>query len=454
MRPKASSVVFALTVFTAGHLWSSENWENWPQFRGEHGAGASKIEAPTVWNVEKGQNVRWQTSIAGLAHASPILWKDRIYVAAVVRPGAKSELKVGLYGDVGSYSEKEAHQWRLICLNKESGKVLWDKLAYEGIPRIQRHTKATHCNATPATDGKRIAAILGSEGLFCFDMEGQLLWRKDLGTLHAGWYNMTNTQWGFASSPIVHDGKIIVQCDTLSDKYVAVFNFEDGHEIWRTPRSEASSFSTPLLAESSVRSQIVLNGWKQTGGYDFTTGRELWTLREGGDIPVPMPVQADNLVILTSAHGKYRPMRAVRLDATGDITTAELGQTNRFVAWCHPRRGNYMQTPIVAGDLLWGCADNGVLTCFDVKSGAVIYEERLGSGREGFTASPVLAGKHLYFTGEEGTVFVIPATRTFNVTAKNSLNAITMATPAACDGIIYFRASDRIIAIGPTKIPI
>jgi outer membrane protein assembly factor BamB len=449
MIPMRSLLVLLLGVFPAAPPGAAENW---PQFRGAHGAGVSEVAAPTSWNVEKGENVRWETPIPGLAHASPIIWRERIYIATVVPPGAKAELKVGLYGDVDSYSEKEAHQWRVLCVDKQTGKVLWDKLAYEGVPRLQRHTKASHCNATPTTDGKHIAAMLGSEGLFCFDMDGELLWRKDLGKLRAGWYLMTDTEWGFASSPILHEGKIVVQCDTLSDKFVATFNAEDGREIWRTARHEAAAFSTPLVAESLGRTQIVLNGWKQIGGYDFTTGKELWTLHEGGDIPVPMPVQAGEMVILTSAHGKYRPMRAVRLDAAQDITTSELGQTNRYVAWCHPRKGNYMQTPIVLGNLLWGCTDNGVLTCFDVKSGTVFYEERLGAGREGFTASPVIAGKNLYFTGEEGTVFVVPATKTFSVTAKNSLKAITLATPAACDGTLYFRATDKLIAIGPTKI--
>lgn len=441
---------YALMVFVSAPHWAGENWA---QFRGERGVGISKTDAPTEWDVEKGQNVLWQTPIPGLAHASPIVWNDRIYVATASKPGAKSELKVGLYGDVESYTEKEPHQWRLLCLDKNNGKVLWDTLAHEGIPRVQRHTKATHCNTTPATDGKRIAAIFGSEGLFCFDMDGKVLWRKDLGKLHAGWFFMTNTQWGFSSSPVLHQDRIVVQCDTLSEKFVAAFEARDGREAWRTPRKEASAFSTPLIAESSGRAQVVLNGWKQTGGYDFAGGKELWTLSEGGDIPVPMPVQAGDLVILTSAHGKYRPMRAVRLDAMGDITTAEVGQTNRFVAWCHPRRGSYMQTPIVQGDLLWGCTDSGVLTCFEVRSGNVVYEERLGAGRQGFTASPVIAGKHLYFTGEEGTVFVIPATRAFSVAAKNNLNAITLATPAACDGVLYFRATDKLIAIGRSKGP-
>src|SRR6266487_468791 len=183
---------------------------NWPQFRGLQASGVdSASELPTVWNVESGENVRWQTPIPGLGHASPIVWENRIYVATAVRPGVKAELKVGLYGEGNSYTEKEPHQWRLLCQGKTSGKVLWDKLGYEAVPRLERHTKATHCNSTPATDGKRIVAMFGSEGLFCFDMNGQQLWHKDLGKLHGGPYDAPALQWGGASSPVLHGGKVV-----------------------------------------------------------------------------------------------------------------------------------------------------------------------------------------------------------------------------------------------------
>lgn len=157
---------------------------------------------PTTWNVERGENLRWQTPIPGLAHASPIIWEGRIYLATVVKPGAKPELKIGLYGAGDSYTEKEKHAGRLRCLDQHSGKILWDKPGFEAVPRLERHTKATHCNSTPATDGKHIVAMFGSEGVFCFDMEGRPLWHKDLGKLHAGPYDVPSLQWGFASSPL------------------------------------------------------------------------------------------------------------------------------------------------------------------------------------------------------------------------------------------------------------
>jgi len=425
--------------------------DNWPQFRGPQAGGVAETTVlPTTWNVDTGENVRWQTSIPGLAHASPIVWGDRVYLATAVKPGGKAALKVGLYGEGKSYSENEPHQWRLLCLDKVTGQVLWDKLGFEAVPRLERHTKATHCNSTPATDGKRIAALFGSEGLFCFNLTGQLLWRQDLGKLHAGPYDAPTMQWGCASSPVLYDGKVVAQCDTLSEQFLAVFDASDGRELWRTPRQEVSTWSTPLVATAAGRTQIIVNGWKQIGGYDFSTGRALWSLREGGDVPVASPVLAGDSVILTSGHGKYRPMRAVRLNATGDVTPPEMGATNQAVVWCHPRKGNYLQTPIVVGDLLWGCSNDGIITCFDVLSGKVNYEERIGGGGQGFTASPVAAGGWLYFIGEQGDVFVIPATDKFNVVATNKLGGICLATPAISDGTMFIRTTEKLVAVGAT----
>ncbi len=423
---------------------------NWPQFRGPNSSGVADDAAPVTWNIETGENIRWRTPIPGLGHACPIVWEDKLFVATAVRPGAKSELRVGLYGDIGSYKETEPQQWRLLCLDKVSGRILWDKLVLEAVPRSQRHTKATHCNSTPATDGRHIVALFGSEGLFCFDLEGRQLWRKDLGALDAGYYAITNTAWGFGSSPILRDGKVIVQCDVLSGQFLAAFDAADGHELWRTVRHDVPTWSTPVIATSGNRTQVIANGWKLIGGYDFETGKELWRLKDGGDIPVASPIIAGDLAIITSAHGRYRPMRAVRLSATGDITPEDIAGTNQAIAWSHPRRGNYLLTPIAVGDLLWGNQD-GVLTCFDVHTGKVVYDARIGGGNQGFTASPVAARDNLYFTGEQGEVFVVPATNQFSVLATNKLGGICLATPAISEGTIYFRTVENIVAVGTTK---
>jgi outer membrane protein assembly factor BamB len=420
---------------------------NWPQFRGPQASGITEgFSTLTTWNLATGENVQWQTDIPGLAHSSPIVWGDRVFVTTAVQPG-KAELKVGLYGDIASVDEKEPEQWRIMALDKATGHVLWDTLGFAGIPHVKRHPKSSHCSSTPATDGQRIAAIFGSEGLFCFDVAGKLLWKKDLGPMEAGFYMVPAAQWGFASSPVIQDGKVIVQCDVLTNSFLAAFSLDDGRELWRTPRRDVPTWSTPTVAVSPGRQQIIVNGWHHIGGYDLTSGKELWKLDGGGDIPVPTPIVANGFVYLTSAHGQARPMRAVRLDATGDITPPNINSTNAAIAWVHARQGNYMQTPIVVGDFLYACFDAGILTCFDARSGQIRYSERLASGSQGFTASPVAADGKIYVTSEIGNVFVIPASGTFSILATNSMQETCMATPAISAGTLLFRTRSKLVAV-------
>ncbi len=422
--------------------------ENWPQFRGPNARGLDESQAlPTTWNAETGANIRWQTPIPGLAHASPIIWGDRVYVATAVKPG-KAELKVGLYGDITPMEEKETHQWRLLALETTTGKVIWNTLGYEGVPRGKRHPKATPCNSTPATDGNRIVALFGNEGLFCFDTTGKLLWKKDLGPMDSGLYLVPSAQWGFGSSPVIASGKVIVLCDVLTNSFLAAYELADGKEAWRTARADVSTWGTPTVVESAGRNQIVVNGWHFSGGYDLATGRDLWHLDGGGDIPVPTPIFARDLIYLTSAHGRFAPIRAVRPAAEGNITPSDPGQTNSAIAWAYARRGNYMQTPIVVGDLLFACTDWGAVSCFGAMNGATNFSQRLPGGGQGFTASPVSDGRHLYFTSEQGVVFVLQATNQYSLVATNELHETCLATPAISRGTLFFRTREKVIAIG------
>jgi outer membrane protein assembly factor BamB len=421
---------------------------DWPQFRGPHASGVDASKPlPVKWNVETGHNVRWQTPLPGLGHASPVISGDRVYVASAVGPG-DAELKVGLYGDITPLKETGSHQWRLVAVERASGKTLWNVLGHEAAPRVKRHPKSTHCNSTPATDGSHIAAIFGSEGLFCFDAAGKLLWKADLGPMDSGFFAVPSAQWGFASSPILHDGKVIVLCDVQTNSFLAAFDVNTGKEIWRTPRKDVPTWSCPTIVESADRKQIVVNGWHHSGGYDFATGKELWRLKGGGDIPVPTPIFSNGLIYLTSAHGNFRPMRAIRSDASGDITALKSGDTNTAIAWVHPRQGNYMQTPICVNNQVYACTDGGLVTCFDAATGKIIYSERLTGPTQGYTASPVSDGRHLFFPGETGKVLVVPVGDKFSTVATNDLGEICMATPAIADGTLIFRTRGKLIAIG------
>jgi outer membrane protein assembly factor BamB len=228
---------------------------DWPQYRGPSASGVDTSRTlPNSWNVETGENVRWHTAIPGLAHSSPIVMGDRVYVATVISP-KEAELKVGLYGDINAANDNDAQEWRLLALDKATGKVIWNTLGLKAIPKVKRHTKASHCNSTPATDGKYIVAIFGSEGLFCFDTDGKLVWKKDLGPMDSGYFASPTAQWGFASSPIIHDGKVIVLCDVQKGSFIASFDLRDGRELWRTPRKDVPTWGTPTLGAKLRRAR-------------------------------------------------------------------------------------------------------------------------------------------------------------------------------------------------------
>jgi outer membrane protein assembly factor BamB len=425
--------------------------QNWPSFRGPSASGVSDdAPAATTWDVPAGKNVKWKTAIPGLGLSSPVIWSDRLYVTTAVKEGEGQKLKVGLYGDIKPVEENDTMLWKVFCLDRNTGKVLWEQTANRGVPKIKRHPKSSHANPTVATDGKHVVASFGSEGLYCYDPDGKLLWLKDLGVLDSGFYMVPDAQWGFASSPVIYDGKVIVQCDVQKDSFLAVYNVEDGKEVWRTPRKDLPTWSTPTVyRDEKAATQVVCNGFNEMAGYDFATGKRLWQLRKGGDIPVPTPIidGENGFLFLTSAHGPNAPLFAVRPGARGEITLDDGKDANESVAWSRKRFGVYMQTPILYRGFLYGCRDNGVLTCLDPKTGKELYTKRLEGG-VGFTASPVASDGKLYFTSEDGQVHVVKAGATFEDLATNPLGEVCMATPAVSDGVLFFRTQAHVIAIG------
>jgi outer membrane protein assembly factor BamB len=273
-------------------------------------------------------------------------------------------------------------------------------------------------------------------------MQGELLWKRELGDLDAGPYNMQDVQWGYASSPEIYDGKVLVQCDVLSQGFLAAFDLRTGEELWRTPRADVSTWSSPAIDARGDRALVVCNGFKHIGGYDLETGKEVWSLVGGGDAPVPTPIVAHDLVFITNAHGRMSPIYAIHPDASGEIS-----MKHEKMAWSSERRGNYMQTPLVYGDELYCCRDSGVLACFDARTGEQHYEERLGAGDTGFTASMVAANGKLYATAESGEVIVLAAGTTFERLATNEMGETCMATPAISEGTLYWRTRSQIVAV-------
>jgi outer membrane protein assembly factor BamB len=446
---KVVAVLVAISSMSVGAQIAPRAGIDWPSFRGIGGQGLGDgVEAPTTFTP--GMAI-WKTAIPGLGHSSPIIWGEQLCVTTAISGRSDAALKPGLYGDVDSVNDDTVHEWKVICLDKRSGKQRWAQSVHSGVPKIKRHMKSTHANSTLATDGTHLAAMFGSEGLYVYDLNGKLLWTKDLGVLDSGWFTDPGAQWEFGSSPIIHDGLLIVQADVQKNSFLAAFDVRNGKEMWRTSRADVPTWSTPAIVRAAGRDQVVVSGWKQTGGYDFRSGKETWKLNGGGDIPAPTPIFGHGLIFLTSAHGPLSPVYAVRAEATGDISLAANETHNAGVAWSLPRDGSYMATPLLYGERLYVVRWNGVLSVFDATTGTRAYQERLGGGTSAFTASPVANNGRIYFTTEEGDVYVLRAGPTFDVLAVNKLDAICLASPAVSEGNLFFRTKDHVMAFGSKK---
>jgi outer membrane protein assembly factor BamB len=421
--------------------------KNWPSFRGPNASGIADGQMPpAVWDAEKGLNIRWKTPIPGLGHSCPIVWGDRLFLTTAISGDPKSLFRPGLYGDVDSVNDTTTHIWRVYCLDKHSGKILWEQTAHQGVPKIKRHMKGSHANCTPATDGKHVIVCLGSEGLYCYDFDGKLVWKRDLGVLDSGFFFDADYQWGFGSSPILYRDLVILQCDVGKNSFIAAYQVADGKPVWQTPREEIPSWGTPTIYEGPTRVELLTNATKYARGYDPLTGKELWRLARHAEITVPAPVAGAGLIFITSGYRPIQPIYAIRPGATGDISLQEGKDSNEQVAWSKKRGGPYMTTPIVYGDYLYTCANNGLVTCHEAETGKQVYEKRLG-GTGGYTASPVAADGKLYFTGEEGGVRVVKAGPAFELLSVNRMGDVCMATPAISDGMIFVRTQHHLFGI-------
>jgi outer membrane protein assembly factor BamB len=428
-------------------LASAANAQNWPSFRGANASGVAEGKpTPTTWNVEKGENILWKTPIPGLAHASPVVWGDKLFITSAISSNPKPFLRVGLYGDVDSDKDLTKHSWRVYCLDKNTGKILWDKVATEGVPKIKRHIKATHANSSPATDGKYVVAFFGAEGLYCYDMKGKLVWKQDLGVLDSGWFYDPDYQWGMASSPIIYKNMVIVQCDVQKDSFIAAYDIKTGKELWKTPRKEIPSWGTPTIYEGKTRVELITNATKAARGYDPMTGKELWQMSGNPEVTATTPIVAHDLIYIVNHYRPNQPIYAIKPGATGDISLKDGKTSNDFIAWSYQRGGSYMPTPVVYGDYLYICQNQAILRCLNAKTGEIAYQNRIGEGGS-YSASPVAADGKVYLSSEDGAVFVIKAGNKYEMLAKNEMGEILMATPAISDGMIFVRGQNHLFCI-------
>ena len=423
--------------------------QNWPSFRGVNASGVAEgTNPPATWDIEKSQNVLWKTAIPGLSHASPIVWGNNVYVITAISSDTNAGFQAKDRG-IGLATDDARHTWMIYALDKRDGKILWSNKAYEGVPRAKRHVKATQANSTPVTDGRYVVALFGSEGLACYDPNGKLLWKQDLGVLNPGLWDDRTSSWGHSSSPVIYGDLVIVQADGHSQSFIAAFNLKDGKQAWRVERNEITSWATPTIYQGKNRAEIIANGGRYIRGYDPLTGKELWRFADNDtQVKMQAPLVANDLIYITGGYPPGRAMYAFRPGAAGDISLKSGEEKNAFLAWTSSKGSPYTPTPIIYGDLFYVVADNGVLSAYDAKTGAVVYQQRLPSS---FTASPVAADGRLYLASEDGDVFVVKAGRQYELLSRNTMGQPLMATPALSQGMLIVRGQNTIYALGERK---
>jgi outer membrane protein assembly factor BamB len=446
---KRLTVSIVLLAFT----FSTARAQNWPQFRGPGATGVVEgSPQPLKWDASTQQNVRWKTAIPGLSHSSPVIWGNKVFVMTAVSSGT-DEKRYGLYGDVAPVKDNPKHTYKLIALDKQKGTILWERVAFEGIPKVKRHPKSSHAASTPATDGKHVIALFGSEGLFAYDLNGKLLWKQDVGVLDAGWFYDVDYQWEYASSPIIYKNLVIIQADIQKDSFVAAYDLKTGKQVWKTLRQgELPGWGSPTVYEGKTRAELVTAGAKAVRGYDPLTGKELWTLGPMAEIVTPTPFAAHDLIFVTSGYRPIQPIYAIKPGASGDLTLKDKQTSSDFIAWSKDRGGPYMPTPIVYGELLYTCSNNGVLTAYNATTGERVYQERIGGSGGAFTASPVASDGKIYLSSEDGDVFVVKAGPKYELLAKNPVGEPMMATPAISDGLLIVRTVSHLFAFGEAPV--
>ncbi|HEX8149492.1 MAG TPA: PQQ-binding-like beta-propeller repeat protein [Pyrinomonadaceae bacterium] len=448
MKPSAKIFFLLLvTVFSVSAAAASAADEsNWPQWRGPEGSGVSAERGlPEEWGETK--NVRWKAPLPGRGHSSPVVWGRRVFVTTAIEgpvvPGAKAatHLMEGQeWKHPDSVGADRRHTFKVIALDRDTGRVLWEQTAWEGTPYDDRHRKSSYAAATPATDGRMVYAYFGAEGLYAYDVGGKLAWKFMPG-------KMGTVGMGNGTSPVLYQNLVIVQADEEEGKnsFIVALDKKSGKEVWRTPRKVQVSWATPLLVNTGKRTELIASGAESVISYDPATGRELWRGKglESNAIPSPVATVGHDMVVV-SAGFPAKVAYAIRLGASGELKDSD-------IAWKYAKGTAYVPSPILYGDYVYFLTDKGIMTCLDARTGEVKYEGGRPPVPATFTASPVAFDGKILLTSEDGDTFVIKAGPKHEVLRTNSVGEPVYASPAVADGKLFIRGEKHLYAIERAK---
>ncbi|MAF64654.1 MAG: hypothetical protein CMJ84_03200 [Planctomycetes bacterium] len=417
--------------------------QDWPGWRGPHGDGHADGNAPSHWSA---QDVRWETPIPGLACSTPVISSERMFLTTAVRspkgegarrwPGGREPY----HGGGGKLVE---HSFEVFCLSAATGDVLWRQTAVEATPHEGHHgTYGSFASNSPVTDGERVYAFFGSRGIFCYDLDGELEWKRDLKVELE-----MRTQFGEGTAATLHGELLLLNLDHEGDSVLIALDRKNGREKWRTERAERSSWGTPRAMTHKGETALVVTGSDRVRAYDPRSGKELWACAGLGPNPIPTPLQFEDTVLVMSGHPRGPAMMAIRLGGKGDLSDGDA------VIWSAKRGAAYTPSALLVEDRLYTVSDRGRMSCLDARSGEAHYlEQRLPRGLE-FKASPVGVADRIYLLSESGDIVVVKAGKKLEVIATNTIDAddLFVASPVIVDGAIYLRSTERVLRIGGTR---
>lgn len=472
--------------------------QNWPQWRGAEINGivvGNRI--PVEWAAD--QNILWKVELPGVGWSQPIVWGNKVFVTTAVtenqskplgggedrgrrdrdappsqgpaaagdsqqaegpRPDAKPD-RPDSAGDEGNREGRRPrgnyqrasdppdaiYRWLVICLDADSGRVLWEKLAHEGRPTIPIHRTNTYASETPATDGKHVYAYFGMTGLFCYDLSGNLVWKRDLGS-----YPMM-FGWGTGSSPVLYEDRLYLQCDNEKKSFLVALDKRTGDELWRIERDEKSNWSTPYIWKNKDRVELVVGGGKEMRAYDPTDGKLLWELAGLRGRCSATPAGTQDLVVMGvgGGMGGSGPLVAVEASAKGALELPKNGDLPAGLAWAVPRSGPPMASPLIYRDLVYILEQRGIVGCFDVKSGKEHHRQRI-EGAASFTSSPWAYDGRVFCLDEQGQTFVLAAGPELKVLGVNKLDDSFWSSAAVADNRLLLRGMNALYCIGDSQV--
>jgi outer membrane protein assembly factor BamB len=419
-----------LVVTARAEDFSQARLANWHHWRGPLAIGTSpEADPPVTWNEKT--NIKWKAPLPGRGSATSIVWGDRIFVLSAVqtdRVATPNELpQPDLRFEKKTSAPPKYYQFLVLCFDRVTGHLRWQRTAAERVPHEGHHPTHSYAAGSPTTDGRFLYVSFGSFGIYCYDLDGTLIWQRDLGRLN------TRLGWGEAVTPVVYGDSLLLNWDQEADSALYCLDTKTGKTKWKADRQEKTSWNTPLIVEHKDRTQVVVNGTERIRGHNLSTGKVLWECGGMTVNAIPTPVSSDGVVYCMSGY-KGSAACAISLDAVGDITdTAK-------VLWRHAKGTPYVPSPLLVGNRLYFTqANSAILTTLDIKSGKPLIDQERLPNQTSFYSSPVAAAGRIYLVDQQGTTLVLKQSDKLEVLARNQIDDHFDASPALAGRQLFLR---------------